>query len=359
MKPIRSSAATQKDIAKRVGVSQSVVSAVLAGRLGTIGASKELQDRIVAAAAELGYRPDSSARAMRMGRFQNLGYFTANVSEAAAFDWPEFRAGVYDGAAERGYQLTMVRLPSRPAAGSNPIPQVFREAHLDGLIINHVSLLTPEVEKLVATSGLPVVYLNEKLRTNSVYVDDVAGARLMTRYLLAQGYRRIAFSTLENSEHYSVTDRRDGYAKVMAQHRLPKRILSADSRRCGVDVLEWLRAADRPEAIFCASDFHALYMQRYLHQLGLHFPDDIGLAGYNDDGYDLLLESPLTTMKIPRYEMGKAAVEMVIKLISSPQKASIPSMLFQPSLVAALSTQRGKSYRDRPLLPARWPHSLV
>ena len=48
---------------------------------------------------------------------------------------------------------------------------------------------------------------------------------------------------------------------------------------------------------FCASDFHALYLQRYLHQLGLHFPDDIGLAGYNDDGYDLLLESPLTTMK--------------------------------------------------------------
>ena len=356
---IRKPSATQDDVATAAGVSQAVVSAVLGGRTGKIGASEKLQKKILAAAAKLGYRTDSSARAMRMRRFYNLGYFTANVSQAVEQDRPEFRAGVYDTAAAQGYQVTMVRLPSRPTADTNPIPQVFRESHLDGLIINHVSLLTPELERVVTASGLPVVYLNEKRKSNAVYVDDFAGARIMTEHLLEQGYRRIAFSSTESGEHYSHADRIAGYSKVMAEHKLPTRLLPADTRRCGVDILDCLKTSKRPDAIFCSSDFHALYFQRFIHQLGLHFPDDLGLAGYNDDGYDLFLESPLTTMRIPRYDMGRAAVEMVLKLITAPQRPKISSVCFTPSLVTGLSTHRGASHTQRPLTPDRWPGSIM
>ena len=358
-KTFRKPSATQDDVARQAGVSQAVVSAVLGGRTGKIGASEKLQKKILAAAAKLGYRTDSSARAMRMRRFYNLGYFTANVAQAVEQDRPEFRAGVYDTAAAHGYHVTMVRLPSRPTAATNPIPQVFREAHLDGLIINHVSLLTPELEKVVAASGLPVVYLNEKLKSNAVYVDDFAGARIMTEHLLTQGYRRVAFSCTEAGGHYSHADRVAGYSKVMAEHRLASRVLATDTRRCGVDILDWLKSPKRPDAIFCSSDFQALYFQRFIHQLGLHFPDDLGLAGYNDDGYDLFLESPLTTMSIPRYDMGKAAVEMVLKLITAPEQPKVPSVCFQPGLVTGLSTQRGASHQQRPPRPDRWPGSIM
>jgi DNA-binding LacI/PurR family transcriptional regulator len=358
-KAMRKKTFTQDDVARRAGVSQAVVSAVLGGRTGKIGASEKLQKKILAAAAKLGYRTDSSARAMRMRRFYNLGYFTANVAQAVEQDRAEFRAGVYDTAAALGYHVTMVRLPSRPTAATNPIPQVFREAHLDGLIINHVSLLTPELQKVVAATGLPVVYLNEKLRHNSIYVDDFAGARIMTEHLLEQGYRRVAFSCTEAGAHYSHADRIAGYSKVMAGHRLPVRVLNTDTRRCGADILDWLRSTQRPDAVFCSTDFQALYFQRFIHQLGLHFPDDLGLAGYNNDGYDLFLESPLTTMSIPRYEMGKAAVEMVLKLIAAPEQPKMPSVCFMPGLVTGLSTQRGASHTQRPLTPDRWPGSIM
>jgi LacI family transcriptional regulator len=318
-----------------------------------------LQKKILAAAAKLGYRTDSSARAMRMRRFFNLGYFTANVTEAVEQDHPGFRAGVYDAAATHGYHVAMVRLPSRPTMDTNPIPQEFRESHLDGLIINHVSLLTPELQAVVTASGFPVVYINEKHRHNAVYVDDLAGARIMTEHLLAQGYRRVAFSCTEAGGHYSQADRVAGYSKVMAEHRLQTQILNTDTRRCGADILAWLRSSKRPDAIFCYSDDLALYYQRFIHQLGLHFPNDLGLAGYNAAGYDLFLESPLTTMRIPRYDMGKAAVEMVLKLIASPEQPKVTSVCFKPGLVTGLSTQRGESHTQRPPTPDRWPGSIM
>jgi len=335
---------TQLDIARRAGVSQASVSAVLSDNLQNIRISPALQKKIRRVAALTGYRINSGARAMRTRRFHNLGYFVA-VRTLPEIDYPDFRAGVYDGAVAGNYHVTLIRLPKPTATEPNPIPKAFREAHLDALIVNQMTGITPALKKVIAASRLPVVYLNEKFPTNTVAVDDFAGAQVLTEHLLAQGYRRIAQVSYADfqTRHYSGPERRQGYTAAMAAHGLSPLYQTVSRDPTGAEVIQWLRSAKRPEAIFCYNDPLALQMQGWAMQAGLRIPDDLGLAGYGVDGCDDYFLRRLTTMAIPRHAMGVAAVNMALTMLDDGAPQSVKSIVMPATLRPGNSIQMGES----------------
>ncbi|MEI8243958.1 MAG: LacI family DNA-binding transcriptional regulator [bacterium] len=335
--------ASQQDIARLVGVSQTVVSHVLRGaQNGTVRVAEATRRRILDAARRVNYRPNSSARAMRARRFRNLGYFVCNV-DLTENDFPGFRAGICDAATAHGHHVVMIRLPHSVTGIDNPIPLVFREAHLDALIINPYSYLSADIVKAVEQSGLPVVYLNQKQQTNAVYVDERSGARAVTQHLIDRGGRRIVYVEPGDRDatavwHYSQRDRLRGYKETLVAHGLEPRIQRGAWPAADPSFAGMFRAPGRPDAAFCFNDFAALYLQRFILQAGLEIPRDVRLAGYGGDEIDMHFTAPLTTMRIPRYPMGVAAVEMAVTLAGQERRQALPSVVVQPVLAVGGTT---------------------
>jgi len=252
----------------------------------------------------------------------------------------------------------MIRLPSNLSKDPDVVPRTFREAHLDAMIINPMTVSITAIKEMVGSDNtLPIVYLNVKEEFGSVYVDDYYGARLATEHLFSEGFRRIAFfhaHVPKQTEHYSREDRIAGYSSVMAE-----RGLVAQIKKLEVDIYstepstseeivnkslarEWLQGANCPEAVFCNNDSEALAFYQLLYETKMRVPDDIAVIGYDNDELARLSPPPLSTIHIPRYEMAVAAVNMAVSMInlggSDKVYRSTPSIKFTPKLVVRKSS---------------------
>ena len=273
---------------------------------------------------------------MRYGRYNNIGYFEAKKKVTA---WPLLgaEAGVCDAAIDQDYHIVLIRQPSDLADSASSIPAIFRESNLDALILSHAGNLPEELEKIIDSSGFPVVYLNEKKSHNAVYVDDLQGAEEITRYLVSLGNREIGyFSDGPERVHYSAADRKQGYKKAMKEAGLESNVLYSQPGNTA-DFLKWLDAPKKLDAIVCYNDLTALRVFRHLYRTPWKVPTDLAVAGFGDGFAVDCSPVLLTTMKIPFYEMGKAALEMALELVEGKQ-ASVPARVLSQELVVRDST---------------------
>ena len=265
-------------------MSDRAVSQALHPRKSNVQLNPETVKRICSLAQKRNYRPHASARAMRSGRFFNIGYFEAKQNPT---NYPLRGAedGICDRANFHGYRIVLIRIPSDVSKDENPIPFVFREAHLDALVVSNVGRLSPECKEAIDVSGLPVVYLNEKRAKNAVYVEDFAAMKKVTGHLLEQGYRKISYLGTSSSnkidprfEHYSVQDRVGGYEAAMAAAGLHSQILhfSADWQN---DFGRWYKENHDAEAIVCPGDLAVLRLFRTLYRDRVRVPEDLALTG--------------------------------------------------------------------------------
>lgn len=327
------------DLALELGLSTRAVSQALNPRDSNVKLSPKTVERIQQLARERNYRPDSRARAMRYGRFNNIGYFEA---KRKADSWPLLGAesGICDVASEHRYRVGLIRLPSDPPQGSDSIPSVFREGNLDALILSHAGNLSPELEDVIDASGFPVVYLNEKKKKNAVYVDDYRAAIEITRHVISQGKRRIVYlGTVERESHYSGRDRMLGYRKAMEKAGLKAEVVEATERNphWERDLRQWFRTHSEVEAIVAYSDYAALQVFRLIRGSSREIPRNLLLTGFGDDFGKECSPVPLTTMRIPFYEMGRAAAEMALELITKGSEA-VPARAFAAELVVRESS---------------------
>jgi len=158
----------------------------------------------------------------------------------------------------------------------------------------------------------------------SVTLDNIAGGREMTEFLLSLGHRRIAFVTSEYTT--PERDRRIGYERALEAAGIPVdpaliiRMTEDDWKEGRLEPLAALLAGpDRPTAVFASNDFKALAVYRLAHRLGLTIPDDLSVVGYDDIEVADLLYPPLTTMAQPIEEMARTGVRILIHLIEGTE----------------------------------------
>ncbi|MCS7048461.1 MAG: LacI family transcriptional regulator [Verrucomicrobiae bacterium] len=283
---------------------------------------------------------------MRTGLYHNLGYFLDTAPGAMEEnDFPEFRAGVFDAASARDFFVSLIRLPNRDFA-KNPIPKAFREAHLDTLILNNMGGLTPELQQAILTSGFPIVYLNEKHDTNAVYFDDYEDTRMLTEYVIQRGYKRIAFfaENTRRPQHYSEQLRQAAFIATMQAHRLAPEVQRWHFREERTQIINWLRSAQRPQAVLCYRDRDALTLQSCATEAGLRIPQDLAVASAsNEQRLDDYFVVPLTTLVQPRYDAAVAAVHMALDLVLDRKIATRPAKVYRATL------REGESVPVRPV----------
>lgn len=324
---------TLKRIAEHCGLSAQTVGYILNGKADLF--RPETRDKVLAAARELGYRPNAAAKAMRSGRF-GCAALVLSTQPGRSSIFPPLLAGIDDELAKAGMHLVHAPLADERLADTGFVPKILSQVMADGLLINYNAAIPAALIEAIEQHRIPAVWINSQQPYNCVYPDDLGAGRQATEHLLALGRRRIAYvdyshGSLRPADHYSARDRLDGYAQAMRAAGLQSRVidsehgLSAGQRLPAI--LAWLDAADRPDAVVTYSPrdvgpiLHAATALRRLR-----VPQDLALATIDDDIADQSGVA-VTTVMIPRYDLGRVAVEMLLERIAHPRRELTPRVL--------------------------------
>lgn len=341
--------ATIKDIAQAAGLSTASVSQALRPHpKSNIKLQAETIERIKRVARELNYQPHAGARSIRSNSFDTIGYFTARTGLHTNSP-TGYLAGVHDIADGQGSRITLIRLPADLDDISKAMPGVFSERNLDVLVIESYSELAHQIYERVEAARLPVIFLNDRHETNSVFVDDEWAAGELTRYLVERGYQRIGFlhrfiegGAAVKRMHHSAPDRESGYRKAMRKAKLPVSCHTVTTKAVvGLDVElseeDW-NMIRQHDAVIAYDDDLANLVGRTAYDRGVRVPEALAIASFNGDYASLSAWQRLTTMRIPAYEMGKRAAEMAFELFKGGPETAIPSVSYRPALIVGQTT---------------------
>ena len=323
--------ATMKDIAERAGVSRTTVGFVLANRTD-IRISEATRRRVLSVADELRFRPNHSARAMQSGRFGMVSLLLSTIRSRSILP-PRLLDGIHEALAARDLHLVVTKLPDEKLASSGFVPKILRESLSDGLLVNYNSEVPPALENLIGEHEIPAVWLNVKRATDAVHPDDYGMGHEAGRRLWDAGHRRVAFVDYGLTAHYSSEDRRDGLQSFWAERGLAHAFtcfyathhVSHEERVA--ECIRWLREANpRPTAALLYSHHMIPFVMVAAQSLGLRVPEDLSLMVV-DQSHTFQFGLRFDTFVLPEFEMGEAAVEMLLARIENPSVA-LPSRSF-------------------------------
>ena len=311
------SAVTIGEVAKHANVSIATVSRVLNQ---TVAVTDGTSARVLAAVAELGYVPQTAARNLAQGKTSTLGLVLPDAS--ADFYSPLLR-GITDAATESGYDVLIAIQPN--GDDMRPIRRSLGRHNADGLLAFDLSYTDSELRQLYA-QHVPVVLMYRSAPTGtsipSIMIENTRGARQIVDHLIeAHGRQRIAFLRGQPKNEDSAW-REHGYRQSLAAHGIaydPTMIGSGeyDEQIAYATVARWLAEGLEFDAIFAADDTSANGALAALTQGGKRVPHGIALAGFDDALVARYLNPPLTTVRAPTRNVGRVAVQQLIKLIET------------------------------------------
>jgi LacI family transcriptional regulator len=330
---------TIRDVADRVGVHPSTVSRVLnpatRGRI-----TPEIVEKVTAAATELGYRPNQTARGLRTNRTRTIGVLIPDITNPL---FPPIIRGIEDGLGAHGYTAILGNTDNIAARETEAVATL-RARQIDGLILATARRDAPIVAECIA-DGLPLVLVNRTADADgvsSIVNDDALGIALAVRHLKELGHTRIAHIAGPRSLSTGEARRRSFVEMMKTEDLEADPALIAETTAFSED--EGLRAAAQLisggvtfTAIVAANDLIALGAYEALGDAGLKCPEDVSVTGFNDMPFVDRLSPPLTTVRIPHYELGREAGRRLVELIENPDSPARATTL-RPELIVRGST---------------------
>lgn len=326
-----------KDVAKRAGVSVASVSRVLAGHTGVTEATRQ---RVLEAVQAMDYRPDLAARRLRSRRTDTIGLIVSDIRNPF---FTEVSRAVEDMAYQNRMRVILCNADEDPEKEALYL-DLMRDENVSGVI------LSPSLPTLarfrMSDYPFPVVLVDRcdrETTADAVVLDNTDSAYRLTVHLIEQGYRRIAFI-------YGVTSatgrqRQEGYVTAMATHGLETQ---AQAVPATVDAAhkaarELLQGTVRPDALVGSNGLILLGLVEALREAQLEFPKQIGLAGFDDLPWTRLVGPGITVVAQPTYDIGQAAIELLLQRIAHPSQ-SVRRVVLRGEL-----RERGSSARQRDL----------
>ena len=335
--------ATSKDVAREAGVSQPTVSRVLRGDPHVLPETKE---RILAAAAALGYVPASSGRNLRT---RSTGQ-VAMVADLGNPLYPRLMEPVHDALAAQG--LRMVLLSERD--DTSILQQHLLDRSVDGVLLTTTcrgSRLPSELER----QGVPFGFLNRfvgGVSADRTVADNVGGGRAVAELLLDLGHTRIA-ALLGPAGTSTSRDRERGLRARLAEAgvEIPPRWTARGgyAHPDGINGFgKVFDPAEPPTALFCVNDYVAVGAMNAALAAGIAVPEDLTVVGFDDVGLASWPAFDLTTVHVPVEEMARRATEMLIDRIRGAAPARARHETFATGLVLRSTHGRPPRAGQRP-----------
>lgn len=307
-----------RDIANKLGVSSVTVSKALNDKEGV---SEELRDKIKQLAAEMGYRFNSVARAMKDGMSYNIGVVIPERFAGANQFYLHFYEHLSKVLDSHKYYGILQILSARDEE-QLALPRVYHEKKVDGFII--LGQISKEYIELLQQTDVPFLFLDfytDAVDIDAIISDNFYGMYEMTNYLIKQGHSKIAFVGNIYSTS-SIQDRFLGYYKSILEHdlKLKEDYVIPDRDRRGIFV-DLELPEDMPTAFVCNCDHIAYILTKKLKQSGYRVPEDCSVVGFDNDIYSTISDPQLTTVEVNVEEMSQAAVKGIIQKVKNPKHA--------------------------------------
>jgi LacI family transcriptional regulator len=308
--------ATLRDVARIAGVHPGTVSRALNPATEAL-VRDETVARVRQVAEELGYRPNPLARGLKTNRTYTVGVIVPDIQNPL---FPPIIRGLDDRLGEAGYTPLIANTDNDPARERTDF-EAMRARAVDGFI-TATARLDHELLDEIAALGLPLVLVNRGLEDGglpSATADDRAGVRLAVEHLVALGHRRIAH--LAGPQGVSTGRRRfEGFRAAMEAAGLDAsivRVAQAFTEPEGARLCEDLLAGGEPvTAIVAGNDLMALGCYDVFAERGIQCPREMSVVGFNDMPFADRFAPPLTTVRIPHYEIGVAAAQLLLDLLN-------------------------------------------
>jgi len=328
-----------KDVARHAGVSVGTVSNVI-NRPDLV--SEETRTRVQASIDLLGFVRSESARQLRAGRSRIVAMLVLDMANPFFVDVAK---GAERAARAAGLGVMLCNSAQDPVEESEYLG-LFAEQRVRGVLVTPAD---PTGANLAAfrRHGIPFVLVDRSAPVGdscSVSIDDVAGGLLAAGHLLDAGHTAVTY--VSGPMHLAqCRDRRTGALAALTERGLPEDALThleaprldvAAGRDAGARLLGFSR---RPTAVFCANDLLALGVLQAMFAAGVSVPEQLALVGYDDIEFAAAAAVPLTSVRQPAAEMGRAAAELLLEETGdAAARHAHQRMVLQPALVVREST---------------------
>lgn len=328
---------TIREIAKQAGVSPSTVSRVL-NRKGNI--SRETQSKVISVARSLGY-PVPSDRVQAEGQVAAGTVAIVYNKRLSPLVTDPFYGAVVAGMEESLQQLGY-RVLLRSIDGADGYEGLFEQDsagnHNDGLLLVGCDV-NLDVLREAKEKDIPVVLVDNEAKednVDSVVSDNEAAAKCAIQHFYALGHRKIAFIGGPQS-HVSLVQRYKGYVGALEDFGINfngKWAIFAGSveihgPQIGYEgTCELMEGPERPTAIFADNDMTALGVLKALHEKGIKVPEEVSVIGFDNIEVSAHTHPPLTTVHIPKMQMGSLAARRLVDLIQGKDTAPIKTVVY-------------------------------
>jgi LacI family transcriptional regulator len=338
----KSERVTIRTVAEDAGVSVAAVSKVLRDAYGV---SEALRGKVQASMQKLGYRPHAAARGMR-GQTYTLGFLIPDMHNPFFAD---IMAGL-NTALERTQYQVLLGVSDSARTMERAIVDNMVDRRMDGLMIIGPRMSSEEVTQI--SEQIPVVLIayhsKEQVGFDTVNNDDRLGAALVVQHLVAAGYKHIAYisQALDDPGNVMVTTHREiGFRRAMQEAGLAKYLQVVPAPQTSRDLQSiarhLLQSRNRPEALFCWTDFVALEVISVARELGLSVPRDLAVVGYDNTTWCDLSQNALTSIDQSGQVLGLQAARLLIERIKGRETPE--HFVVTPRLVARDSSRGPKS----------------
>ncbi|MGV9677246.1 LacI family DNA-binding transcriptional regulator [Nocardia sp. NPDC003482] len=325
--------AVMTDVAKLAGVSHQTVSRVLND---SPQVRPETRERVLAAVAELGYRPNAMARGLVSRRSKVLGVVTFDT---ILYGPACMLLGIERAARAAGYGVGIVTLERVDREGVLAAVNTLTDQGVDGVIV-----IAPQQAAATALHSLPtpvaavVVEAGQEVGLPSASVDQFEGTRLAVRHLLDLGHETV-WHLAGPEGWWEARDRREGWRRTLtaAGAPVPEPVFGDWSARSGYEAGRVLAENPDVTAVFAANDQMALGLLRAYAERGIAVPDRVSVVGFDDIPEAAYLSPPLTTVRQDFDEVGRRSMRLLLQLLEADAPAPAPPPVV-PTLVVRASS---------------------
>lgn len=304
---------TLKQIAHECGVDIATVSRSINGQYGV---RKETRQKVIAAAARLNYRPNRLAQGLATGRSRTIAMIVSDIRNPF---FAEVARGAEDAAYEAGYELVICNSDLSPSKQMRYVHSLL-EKRVEGILMNSVARLSQAEQAELTGSAVPIVLLNRPpghaRGFSTVLADNCDGGVIAGEYLIGLGHRVIGHLT-GSAQHGNFSERAKGFQKALegASGKITSLIVRGHHNiEGGYQMMKKLLAQRRDlTAIFAANDVMAFGAIHAIFDAGMRVPDDISVMGFDNVELASIVRPPLTTIDQPKYELARAAVEVLLR----------------------------------------------